>query len=214
MLVDTFANRLDTAIRLRNIKQVELSEKTGIDKSLISNYLSGKYKAKQNNVYILAKALNVNEAWLMGYNVPMERTISSLDITNDKPTSIPVLGRISAGLPLLASEHLEGFEFAPSTFLKNGFDYFYLKVKGDSMNQKFNDGDLVLVQKQDELENGDIGVVLVNGDDATIKRYRNENGIVMLEPMSTNPIHSTQIYNPKDISIRIVGKAIISVSNL
>ena len=210
----TIAERISEGLEIRGLKQADLVRMTGIGKSSISTYLTGEYEPKQKNIYKIAKALNVSEAWLMGLDVPMERTISSLDITNDKPTSIPVLGRISAGLPLLAAEHLEGFEFAPSTFLKNGFDYFYLKVKGDSMNQKFNDGDLVLVQKQDELENGDIGVVLVNGDDATIKRYKNENGLVVLEPMSTNPIHSVQIYNPKDISIRIVGKAIISVSNL
>lgn len=72
-LVDTFANRLNTAIRIRNIKPIELSEKTGIDKSKISSYRSGRYKAKQDGIFLLANALNVSEAWLMGLNVPMER---------------------------------------------------------------------------------------------------------------------------------------------
>lgn len=71
-LVDTFANRLNKAITLRNIKPIELSEKTGIDKSKISSYMSGRYKAKQDGVYLLAQALNVSEVWLMGYDVPME----------------------------------------------------------------------------------------------------------------------------------------------
>lgn len=73
-LVDTFSNRLNTAMRIRNIKPIELSEKTGIDKSKISSYMSGRYKAKQDGVYLLAQALSVNEAWLMGLDVPMERT--------------------------------------------------------------------------------------------------------------------------------------------
>ena len=73
MVVDTFANRLQKAMNLKNMKQVDLVEKTNIDKSLISNYLKGKYKAKQDNLYLLAKILNVSEAWLMGYDVPMER---------------------------------------------------------------------------------------------------------------------------------------------
>ena len=73
-LIDTFANRLKMAIKIRNIKPVELSEKTGIDKSKISSYMSGRYKAKQDGIYLLAKALDVNEAWLMGLDVPMERT--------------------------------------------------------------------------------------------------------------------------------------------
>ena len=78
-LVDNFSNRLNTAIRIRNIKPIELSEKTGIDKSKISSYMSGRYKAKQDGVYLLAQALNVNEAWLMGLNVPMERKPATTD---------------------------------------------------------------------------------------------------------------------------------------
>ena len=73
-MVDTFANRLNAAMRLRNIKASELSEKTGISKSSLSEYINGKYEAKQDGVYLLAKALNINEAWLMGLDVPMERT--------------------------------------------------------------------------------------------------------------------------------------------
>ena len=72
-IIDTFANRLNTAMRIRNIKASELSEKTGISKSSLSEYMNGKYEAKQDGVYLLAKALNVNEAWLMGLDVHMER---------------------------------------------------------------------------------------------------------------------------------------------
>lgn len=73
-IIDTFANRLNTAMRIRNIKATELSEKTGISKSSLSEYINGKYEAKQDGVYLLAKALDVSEAWLMGLDVPMERT--------------------------------------------------------------------------------------------------------------------------------------------
>ena len=73
-IIDTFANRLNTAMRIRGIKATELSEKTGISKSSLSEYINGKYEAKQDGVYLLAKALDVNEAWLMGLDVPMERT--------------------------------------------------------------------------------------------------------------------------------------------
>ena len=72
-IIDTFANRLNTAMRIRGIKATELSEKTGISKSSLSEYINGKYEAKQDGVYLLAKALDVNEAWLMGLDVPMER---------------------------------------------------------------------------------------------------------------------------------------------
>ena len=209
-LVDTFTNRLNKAISLRNIKPIELSEKTGIVKSKISSYMSGRYKAKQDGVYLLAQALNVSEVWLMGYDVPMERQELESNVfpIDDMPKKVPVIGRISAGLPMLATENIDGYEFAPSSQLKEGYTYFYLKVQGDSMNLKFNEGDIVLVQKQDDLENNEIGVILVNGDDATVKKYRKENGLVILEPMSTNPENIVQIYNPKDIQIRIIGKVI------
>lgn len=69
MLVDTFANRLKKALELNNLTQTQLAEKSGLDKSLISNYISGNYKAKQDNLSILATILNVSETWLMGYDV-------------------------------------------------------------------------------------------------------------------------------------------------
>lgn len=210
-LVDNFSNRLNTAIRIRNIKPIELSEKTGIVKSKISSYMSGRYKAKQDGVYLLAQALNVNEAWLMGLDVPMERNLkieSNVFPTSDIPKKVPVIGKISAGLPILAVENIEGYEFAPSSHIKEGYEYFYLRVQGDSMNLKFNEGDIVLVQKQDTLENDEVGVILVNGDDATVKKYKSENGLVILEPLSTNPENTVQIYNPKNINIKIIGKVV------
>ena len=72
MLNDTFSNRLQKALDMNNMKPSILAEKTGIDKSLISNYLSGNYKAKQDKLSLLAEALHVSETWLMGYDVPVE----------------------------------------------------------------------------------------------------------------------------------------------
>lgn len=76
------------------------------------------------------------------------------------------------------------------------------------MNLKFNEGDIVLVQKQDDLENNEIGVFLVNGFDATVKKYRKENDLVILEPMSTNPENTIQIYNTKEVQVKIIGKVV------
>lgn len=72
MQVDTFANRLQKALDKKNMKPIELANKANLDKSLISNYLSGKYKAKQDKLTIIAKVLDVNEVWLMGYDVPCD----------------------------------------------------------------------------------------------------------------------------------------------
>ena len=166
--------------------------------------MKGANEPKAENLNSLASALQVSPVWLLGYDVPMERVFLK-EIGTSK---IPVLGRISAGLPMFAEEHIEGYEYAPSTYIKEGNNYFYLKVHGDSMNLKFNDDDLVLVQKQDTLENGDIGVILVNGYDATVKRYKEENNLIMLEPMSTNPENTVQVYDPRKIKIKVIGKVV------
>ena len=71
--MDTTSNRIKKAMSLRNMRQIDLASKTGISKGALSSYISGRYVPKQNNIYLIAKALNVNEAWLMGLDAPMER---------------------------------------------------------------------------------------------------------------------------------------------
>ena len=78
MIQEDFSVRLKKAMELRKIKASELSKRTNISPPMISDYLKGKYKAKQNNIYQLAKVLNVNEAWLMGYDVSIERVPDEL----------------------------------------------------------------------------------------------------------------------------------------
>ena len=73
ILLTKISERLQEGMILRNLKQVDIVEKTGINKGALSSYLSGRYKPKQDNIYLLAKALDVSEAWLMGYDVPIER---------------------------------------------------------------------------------------------------------------------------------------------
>lgn len=154
--------------------------------------------------------LNKSEKHLAQYN-KLISLINNKDFESnvfpiaDIPVKVPVIGKISAGLPILATENIEGYEFAPSSYIKEGFDYFYLKVDGDSMNLKFNNGDVVLVQKQDTLENDEIGVILVD-DEATVKKFKHENDMIILYPMSTNPEHTVQIY--KTEQIKIIGKVI------
>jgi transcriptional regulator with XRE-family HTH domain len=83
----TISERIKRGLEIRNMKQSELVEKTGIGKSSISTYLSGAYEPKQRNIYKIAKALDVSEAWLMGLDVPMERTphyVRSLELNNDE----------------------------------------------------------------------------------------------------------------------------------
>lgn len=219
-LVDTFANRLNKAILLRNIKPIELSEKTGIDKSKISSYMSGRYKAKQDGVYLLAKALDVNEAWLMGLDVPMERIkddifqkIGAIPLSEIETTKIPVLGKVKAGYDYLAQENIIEYIF----FNIDGSDkenYYALYVTGNSMEPLFDDGDIVIVHKQDNFNNGENCVVLINGDEATIKKvYKGTTGI---ELKAVNPYYPPRIFTEeeiRDLPVKIIGVVEKSIRN-
>lgn len=181
-----------------NVSYIELYEKAGYIELIEADEWDKLNKSSYNKTF--------HDDNSVSYSIP--KATSNVFPIPDTPIKVPVLGKISAGLPILAVENIEGYEYAPSSYIKKGFDYFYLRVTGDSMNLKFNDGDIVLVQQQDTLENGEIGVILVNGNDATVKKFREENNIVILEPMSTNSEHHVQIYNPKEISIKILGKVV------
>lgn len=119
---------------------------------------------------------------------------------------IPILGRISAGLPLYAEQHIEGYTL---TDLNGGAEYFALRVAGDSMNAaRIQDGDILIVRRQDEVENGEVAVVMVGDDDATVKRFYATGSTVTLMPQSTNPDHQPQIYDTTKTSIRVIGKVV------
>ena len=74
--IKTTSDRIKEALLIKNMRQADLVEKTGISKGALSSYISGKYEPKQTNTYLIAKALNVNVSWLMGYDVPMEVTVN------------------------------------------------------------------------------------------------------------------------------------------
>ena len=205
--MEKFAERLKIAMEARNLKPSELAELANLPKSSVSQYLAGMYEAKSKGIYKLAQALNVSEAWLMGLEVPMSNDMALVKNPIDV-VKIPVLGKISAGVPIMAEESFEGYALAPSNQIKADKEYFYLRVQGDSMNLKCPEGSIVLVEKTNYLDNGEIGVVAVNGYHATIKRFKQEDNLIILEPMSTNPVHTVQIYNIKEVEIHILGKAI------
>lgn len=202
---DELKNRLRSALNLRNMKAIELSEKTGIPKSAISQYMSGYAKPKQDRIYLLARALNVSEAWLMGYDVPMERTSSK---PRKKGVKIPVLGEVIAGVPIEAIEDILDYEEISEDMASKG-EYFGLKVKGDSMEPVFFAGDIVIVRQQPTADSGDIVIALVNGDESTIKKFKLLDDGLMLIP--ANPAYEPMYYTRKqviELPVQIIGKVV------
>ena len=198
----TTSERIRFAMDLRGLKQADLVEKTGISKGALSSYISGRYSPKQNNIYLISKALSVNEAWLMGADVPMER----IEIKGTK--EIPVLGRVAAGIPINAITEIIDTEEISEDLAKTG-GFFALKIKGDSMEPRIVDGDVVIVKQQEDAENGDTVIALVNGDDAVCKRLRKyRDG---LELISNNPAYAPMFFDKETIEtkpVRIIGKVV------
>lgn len=204
-LIDTFANRLQKALDNSKMKQVDLVEKTGLDKTLINKYLAGLMKAKQDKLTILADALNVNEVWLMGYDIPMDRNIGTDELGNPV-VDLPLLGSVKAGYDYLAQENWVGTVKVETSLVGNGSDFFALKVKGDSMSPIFIEGDIVIIKKQNDCENNEIAIVIVNGDEGTIKKVRKTEQCIILQPL--NPAYAPLIFTNEEIKempITIIG---------
>ena len=130
-------------------------------------------------------------------------------ITNSNSAVVLVYGTIPAGIPMECMEDILDTEEISADMLRGGKQYFGLRVKGDSMNPEYLDGDTLILEKVDDCENGQDCVVMVNGDDGTFKRvYKTEQGII-LQPL--NPQYPSMIYTNEQIQklpVRIIGKVV------
>ncbi len=128
-----------------------------------------------------------------------------------KGVRIPILGKVVAGIPLEAIEDIEGYEEITPAMAAKG-EYFALHVKGDSMTPSLRDGDTVIVRKQDYIESGETAIVLVNGDEATVKRVKyQENGVILIgENPTVYPPHFYTKEEIESLPVRIIGKVVES----
>ncbi|MGI6751118.1 MAG: transcriptional repressor LexA [Anaerovoracaceae bacterium] len=187
-----FGNTLRFLRLDRQMTQDELSSKLGISKSTISMYENGRREPDFEILEAIADFFNVDMNRLLG-----KITIHPLSPIHYKK-QIPILGRISAGMPLLAVEHIEGYEDVDDENIDYG-----LIVKGNSMiNARICEGDVVYVVQDTEIRNGDIVIALINGEDATIKRFYKYNDMVVLKP--ENPTMKEQHYKPDEV--KLLGK--------
>ena len=175
----------------------------------------------------LAKILDVKptavSAWELGRNKPLMDKLDMMAHYFGVPISyffeenqikrsknhthfvkLPIVGTISCGNGVIAYEDIEGYEEVPRSWL-NGGEYFFLRAKGDSMiNARIMDGDLLLIRRQDDVENGDIAAVLIDGE-AVLKRVYKTNDTIILQ--SENPMYKPIILNKNDMKdVRIIGK--------
>ncbi|WP_018632298.1 transcriptional repressor LexA [Neomegalonema perideroedes] len=114
----------------------------------------------------------------------------------------PLIGRVAAGVPILAESNIEAHLAFPAVMVRKGGPYYALRVKGDSMiDMGIRDGDVALISSSDTAETGDVVVALVGEEEATLKRFRRRgSGSIALEP--ANPAYETQIYRPEQVAIQ------------
>ena len=125
----------------------------------------------------------------------------------ERPTQpVPLVGAVSCGTPLLAEDNIEGYIETAVTDLTTGETYFWLRAKGDSMiNVGIHDGDLLLIRQQQDVDSGDIAVVSINEDDATLKRVIKKENAIILQP--ENPSYETKILiGEETASVHIRGR--------
>lgn len=204
----TFGEKL-RAIRDKNDwTQEQLASKLGTSKQVISRYENNQRSPKLSVAIRYAEILGVPNNYFTDNDQAIYEDFQLLPDTEPyKPKGrMPVLGCVRAGMPIYAQENIEEYIACDYQDVEN---YFALRIKGDSMNAVgINEGDYVIVRKQEIVENGEIAIVLVNGNEATIKRFSRNGNTVVLTPQSHNPEHQVQIYNAGETPVRVIGKVV------
>ena len=197
-MIEDFSLRLDKAMKLRNIKSVELHEKTGISESLISKYLSGNALARQNKIFLLSKVLDVNPAWLMGYDVPM------VDL---KTVKIPVLENIYINNDLFVKDNIKDYiTFKIKAYWDSNIQNYFAIVSPDNdMLPLLGKGDLAIVHIQEKIENGNTALIyLKDSQRYTIKKVIETKTAVELHSMNPTIKEIQTTYD----NIVIIGRVV------
>ena len=198
-----------TAKRLRSLREAKKMSQNDVAKILgISRTAYVKYETGESRpirkLNELSTLFNVSTDYILGNE---DKAI----IKSGRGVRIPVLGRVVAGIPIEAVEEILDYEEITPELAATG-EFFALQVRGDSMLPKLEEGDVVIVKKQEDVETGDIAIVLVNGDEATIKQVKKVNGGIMLYGFNPD-VYEPHFYSNQQIEelpVRILGKVIES----
>lgn len=192
--------RLKKLREARGLLQKDMAEILGVERTTYVKYENGKSEPNNDTIVKLANYFKVPTDYLLENDTDVSPAPSGL--------WIPVLGRIVAGMPMEAVEEILDYEEITPEMASKG-EHFGLQIRGDSMEPRMREGDIVIVRKQSDVDNGDIAVVLVNGYEATIKKIKKRPDGVMLVPL--NPNYEVMFYNNEEIKtlpVSIVGKAV------
>lgn len=200
---DSFSDRLINTMSIKDISQTELARLTGITQSSISDYINNRYKPKQDKIDLLAKALGVTPAYLMGWEEEKKQDdLEKYGAIKLKYKTVPLLSSIACGNPIEC-------DLSETEYIKIPEDIncdFALRASGDSMEQIIFDGDLVLIKKDVEIKNGDIVAVFIESE-VTLKTYRKDGDKVFFIP--ENKIYTPLAFTKEELeynNVCIAGK--------
>lgn len=202
MSKNVIGKRIKELRKQKKLTQNDLSKLTGYKQNTISSHENGTRGIDEIDIRNYCEALGVTPTDLFQKDEQPE--IETMPVKK-----IPVVSQISAGLPIYSEENLVDYIYFATDKIDSNKEKFGLKVSGDSMDKIFQDGDVVVVEKDSTVENGQLGVVMVNGYNATVKRIRYNEDQIILIPESNNINHYPQVYGKKD-EVKIVGRVVAS----
>lgn len=197
-----FSERLKLLRATHHVSQSALGKDLFVSQQAVAKWELGTASPNPEMIAKIAKYFDVSTDYLLG------RTDEKKERPREKGVEIPVLGYVQAGIPMDAIEDIIDYEEIPESMARSG-EYFALQIRGNSMEPKFSEGDIVIVRKQSDVDSGDIAVVLVNGDDATIKKIKKRPDGVMLIP--NNPEFDPIFYSNQEIEelpVIVLGKVV------
>lgn len=189
----------------KGLSQLEFAHKVNINNSVMNRIEKGIRPIRDDELIAISKCLGVSIDYLLG-NAPAKAAQSN---PAGHGVRIPVLGRVVAGIPIEAVEEILDYEEITPELAASG-EFFALKIRGHSMEPRMMEGDVVIVRRQDDVESGDIAIVLVNGNEATVKRVKKqEDGITLIA--TNTSVYEPHYYSNKEIEelpVRILGKVV------
>lgn len=199
----------------KGISRKEFCKRLGLAYSTVTDWLNAEKYPRIDKIEMMANFFGISKADLVEPHAtpPAPTQLPAQKVTR-YTYRIPVVGRVAAGQPILAQEEIIDYEYIDERLHRGGDQYFGLIVKGASMEPTIHDGDTIIVRVQESVENGQIAVVLVDGEDATVKEVKeSEEGLTLIG-------HNVAVYTPhfysreevERLPVRIIGRVIQSIS--
>ena len=197
------------------ITQKEVADFVGVSEATVSRWESGHIdNMRRDRIAALSKILRLSPLAIMGIDdTDLSSRLPNMVPIDARTFRVPIVGRVAAGRPIVADEEIIGYEYIDNKYSKDGHEYFGLRIVGKSMEPTIMDGDIVIVRRQNYGENGEIAIVLIDGEEATAKEVKESaDGITLIG-------HNAAVYTPhfysaqevKNLPVQIIGRVVQSI---